>query len=362
MINRSDPDNKPRLEDIAKQIGVHRSTVSLALRDHPRISKRVRLKVQTLARKMGYRVNPLVAALMQSRRSGRKVKDVVLAYITCYPTRYGWRPPFHNRPDYYPGAANRAVELGYRLEHFWLTEPGMTPERMSDILTVRGIHGVMIGRLPPGKQDVSLLWDRFSSVALGLTLQTPNLHRVAEDHFSSSGKAMQQLHARGYRRIGFVFSEADDSPRVGDQWLGAFLGQLSKLKLDGVNEPLFYEAKAKHFERFGAWMKKHQPDALLVTHTDPVREWLKMMKLSVPKDIGLATVVNNQPENGCAGIYCSAEKLGALATEMLVGLMHRGEVGISQSPHEVLLNGDWLDGNTLISNTLTHGALKGTTM
>ena len=36
--------------DIAKRAGVHRSTVSLALRDHPRISVEDRRSIQALAR------------------------------------------------------------------------------------------------------------------------------------------------------------------------------------------------------------------------------------------------------------------------------------------------------------------------
>lgn len=34
-------------------------------------------------------------------------------------------------PDQTSGAAEPATELGYKLEHFWLTEPGMTPARFA---------------------------------------------------------------------------------------------------------------------------------------------------------------------------------------------------------------------------------------
>src|SRR5436190_10140612 len=158
--------NKATLQDVADRAGVHRSTVALALRDHPRISEPVRRRVQALASRIGYRVNPLVSALMQSRRTGRKVKHLTLAYVTNYPTRYGWRPGFHARPDFFPGAVARAKDFGYRLEDFWLGEPGMTPERFGDILTVRGIHGIIIGRLPPGQSSLDLAWERFSCVAV----------------------------------------------------------------------------------------------------------------------------------------------------------------------------------------------------
>jgi DNA-binding LacI/PurR family transcriptional regulator len=284
---------------------------------------------------------------MQSRRSGDSSREVVLAYVTNYPTRYGWRPQYHDRPDYFPGATARALELCCKLEHFWLGEPGMTPERLSNILTVRGIHGVLLGRLPPGMEDLELLWERFSCVALGMTLRRPRLHRVAEDFFSSASLAMSELYQKGYKRIGFVFSEADDSPHVGDAWLGACLRQQLRLAPGVFIEPFLFQQNENHVLPFSHWLARHRPDALLVTHAEPALAWLKELGLSVPADIGLATLNNNHKEKGFSGIHCPASKLGALGVEMLIGLMHRGEVGIPSDPHEVLLNGDWIDGSTL---------------
>src|SRR4051812_32755978 len=101
------------LQDVADRAKVHRSTVALALRDHPRISVSTRRQVQRIAQKLGYQLNPLVAALMRSRRSGKPVKHVGLAYVTNYPTRDGWKPVHHDRPDFFPGAAARATDFGY---------------------------------------------------------------------------------------------------------------------------------------------------------------------------------------------------------------------------------------------------------
>jgi DNA-binding LacI/PurR family transcriptional regulator len=339
----------PNLKDIAKKLGVHPSTISLALRDSPRISEDLRKQVKALAQKLGYHVNPLVAALMQNRRTGKNAGHLVLAYVTNYPTRWGWKPKYHDRPDYFPGAAARAQELGYKLEHFWLGERNMTPARFCEILSNRGIHGLLIGRLPPGQQEMHLLWEKFSVVALGMTLREPVLHRVAEDYFSGAVDAMEQLFQRGYKRIGFVFSDANDSPRVGERWLGAHLQQQLRLQPDDHVPPFFYQTGEEHARAFLAWFKRCRPDALLVTHAQPVIEWLRTIGVNVPADVGLATLVNDHPELGHAGVHCSAEKLGALATEMLVGLLHRGECGLPSDPHEVLLSGDWRDGSTLLA-------------
>ena len=335
------------LQDVATAAGVHRSTVSLALRDSARISLPLRRQIQKLAQDMGYRVNPLVAALMQSRRLGKTVKSIAIAYVTCYPTRWGWKPPHVDRPDYFPGAAARAAELGYTLEPFWLAEPGMSVERFCDILTNRAINGVIVGRLPPGKHAIDLLWDRFSCVAVGRTLHAPILHRITEDHFASSCLAMARLMALGYRRIGFVFSEANDSPGVGDRWLGGYFRQQMQLAPDDRVPPFMFEAGDNPARAFASWYGRWKPDALLVTQAEPLLGWLKKMGKSVPDDVEFATLVNDHLDRGWAGIHSSPELMGALSTEMVVGMMHRSEAGIPSVPHEVLLPGEWFSGPTL---------------
>lgn len=323
---------------------MHRSTVALALREHPRIPLATRRRIQAIAKKLGYRLNPLVAALMRARRTGRPVKHVSIAFVTDYPTRFGWRPQHHNRPDFFPGAVQRAKDFGYKLEHFWLREPGMTPTRFCDILTARSIHGLIIGRLPPGRHEMELDWDRFSTVALGMTLRSPRLHHVTENHFETSWHAMQQCMERGYQRIGFAFTEANDSPRVGDRWLSAYLGQQLKMPLE--RRLPICPGMPSDEATFLEWFRRNEPDALLVNHTEPLRDWLRSIGKRVPEDVGIVEL-EDRPEAGSAGVYYDPAKIGALAVEMLIGLMHRNETGIPADPHEVLLTGEWRDGWTL---------------
>jgi DNA-binding LacI/PurR family transcriptional regulator len=336
---------KATLQDVATRAGVHRTTVSLALRDHPRIPAETRERVQAIAAKLGYRINPLVSALMQSRRSGQAEKHVTVAYVTSYPTRFGWRPPHHDRPNYFPGAVERARDFGYKLEHFWLGEPGMTSPRFCDILSARGINGIIVGRLPPGQHSMELAWSRFSCVALGLTLRSPRLHHVTENHFDAAWQGMQRCRERGYRRVGFVFTEANDSPRVGDRWLGAFLAQ-QQLFLPADRLPPCPAVPADETS-FRTWFERERPDALLAVHARPVLAWLGRMGRHAPRDVGLIDLAGDHPELGCAGVYANPAQLGALAIEMLVGLMHRNETGVPRDPHEILLTGEWHDGKTL---------------
>lgn len=334
------------LQDIADHAGVHRSTVALALRDNPRIPIATREKLKAIAGEFGYRINPLVAALMKSRRTGCAVQHATLAFVTNYPTRFGWRPQHHTRPDFYPGAVERAEAFGYKLEHFWLGEPGMTSARFSQILMTRGIDGLIIGRMPPGQHTLNLPWENFSSVALGMTLRSPQLHHVTENHFDTAWQAMQQCRERGYRRVGFVFSEANDSPCVGDRWLGAFF--LQQLKFHAADRLPLCPGVPTDESSFTDWFRREKPDALIVTHAAPVLRWLRALGCEVPRDVGLVEL-QDTIELGTSGVYYAPAKIGALAVEILVGLLQRNQRGVPDSQHEVMVTGEWREGETLPS-------------
>ncbi len=331
------------LQDVADKAGVHRSTVSLALRNNARISREVRDRVQRIARDLDYRTNPLVTALMRSRRTHQAAKHVVLAYVTNHPTRYGWRPPHHDRPDYFPGAAARAAELGYKLEDFWLGEPGMTSARFAQILISRGINGLLIGRLPPGMSQIDLPWEHFSAVALGLTLNRPDLHRVSEDAFASATDAMQRCIARGYKRIGFVMSEPDDSPNMGDRWLGAFARLQFRLAPENRIPHCDYRPPEEFGDHFSRWFDTYRPDVILATHAEPIVGFLARKRPTLPSAVELLLLINDKLQQGFSGIHLDPGILGSLAVDMVVGMLHRGETGLPTDPHHVLVPGRWVE-------------------
>src|SRR4051812_40543341 len=86
--------NRPyvTMEDIARRAGVSVATVSLSLRNEPRISATMRENIATIARELGYEPNPYVSALMRSRRNGRPVSDrPVLAFVCGLERADAWR-------------------------------------------------------------------------------------------------------------------------------------------------------------------------------------------------------------------------------------------------------------------------------
>jgi LacI family transcriptional regulator len=153
---------RPTIRDIGRKTGYHYSTVSLALRDHPRIPESTKQIIREAAKGLGYQPDPALSALCAYRLMKRPPKEqTVIAWLTNHRGRTGWKRSACTR-DYFEGASQHATERGYRLETFWLSEPGMTGQRMSKILWTRGIQGVL---LPPQEQltTIELAWENLSA-------------------------------------------------------------------------------------------------------------------------------------------------------------------------------------------------------
>ena len=334
------------LQDIADRAGVSRSTVSLALRNDPRLRESTRQRIKTLAEEMGYQPNPMVSALMSFHRASRPPPALsVLAFLTSFPTPDQWKdwPIFR---AYYEGARERARRHGYRLENFWLKDPGMTGARMSDVLYARNVSGLLIAPLPVDRGHLRMKWDRFASVCFGYTVVAPSLHKVEAHLFRSMGLALHHARRLGYRRVGLALPSYDNV-RVEQEWVGGFLaGRDIFARKDHV--PLFVMPEARWTpERFARWFERSRPDVVFSIQTEVIN-WLAGMGLKVPEDVGFVNL--NCPHAGGpdSGIYQNGESVGAAAVDMLVGLLQINELGLPALPRTHLVEGSWVNGKTLL--------------
>lgn len=333
------------LRDIGKALGVSHSTVSLALRNHPRISEKMRVKVQKAAEKMGYRPDPMLAALATYRR-GRVDQPInaSIAWINAWPEPGDLKK--HREFDrYWVGASKAAAKFGYRLEEFRL-DSKFTPERLHQILNTRGIRGIL---LPPHHHQPDwgdFPWDQYSVVRFGRTLQSPECHIVTADQVANTILAYQEIYKRGYRRIGFVAPnfELKDNGIIFE--LGFLGGQ--RVVDDGAKIPPLLLRRRKPSEvraSLQAWLKKHEPDAIFTTLTD-LPAMLKKEKLKVPDDIALAaTTILDTTVN--AGIDQHPEEIGRVGFLMLNSLITDGSRGIPTIFRQILVEGSWVDGSSL---------------
>ncbi|GAT32543.1 LacI family transcriptional regulator [Terrimicrobium sacchariphilum] len=341
----------PSMAEIAAAAGVAKSTVSLALRNDPRVAPEAREHIQRVAEGMGYQTNALVARLMAELRRSRKQNHVaMLALINVSKVkRIDLKVPVVS--DRLKGARERAELLGYSVDHFWLHEPDVTPERLGRILVARGALGVIIygSRDETDIERCRPVWSILPSVVIGNHPKSTGLNFVANDHYATSLEACRRLSAAGYTRIGFVL----------DKWLDTLLEQrFTSGYLAGIDysrsgpPPLYLEDPAEAprpqgKKRFFDWVKKHRPDACICLN-DFILDWIGEIDVKVPEEMGMALLDLPDALRGrVAGMYQGPEREGMKAVDSLVGQIHRRESGLPPFQTGLLLESEWIPGPTV---------------
>ena len=330
------------LRDIGRKTGFHYSTISLALRDHPRIPESTKQVIREAAEGLGYRPDAMLSALCAYRLTKRPAKgQAVIAWLTNHRTRAGWRASACTR-DYFEGASQRAAERGYQVEEFWLSEPGMTGQRMSKILWTRGIRGVLI---PPQEHltAIDLVWDSLSAVTFGYTLLSPRLHLVSNHEYRTMGSLFAELETRHYRRVGLVNLREHDI-RVDNNWLAAYLVEQTRLDREHRLAPLVL--KRWDAKKLLSWVERYRPDAI-VTRLPEVLHSLRRAGYAIPGDIGVAYHTLDEKSCCFSGMKKNSLQIGVMAVDLLVDMLHRNERGIPPRPYLLMVEGSWVEGETL---------------
>ncbi len=331
------------LRIIAEKAKVSRMTVSRALRNDPSIPADTCRRIQKLARQLGYRPDPNLARLMDAIRIRKRERlPDVIAYLTAYDDPTAWRRnPVQRR--FFEAATRRASECGYRLEEFWAKAPGMSDERLSEIIRHRGIDGLIVAPLPmPQLVFQNLRWDHFSAVEIGYSLIRPELHRVCNHQYQSMLLLAQKLREMGYRRIGLAMNREQDE-RVYHHWRAGYLAAQSLWGGNNVRALTFLTSDWNR-PAFARWIKRARPDAI-ITIGPQSEEWLEKLGLRSPDDIGLANV-DLRPGATTTGINQNAPVVGAAAVDLVDSLMSRNQRGVPDIPQVTMVQGSFVEGRT----------------
>ncbi len=357
--NRGHPMNAKRvtLSDIAGKAGVHVTTVSLAMRNHPRLPEATRKRIQALAEKMGYKPDPLLRALVAYRGGVIERRNTpTLAYVTNWATRWGWKKVTAH-PDFYAGALAKANELGYTLDHFWMRDEGMSQERLGQILYSRGISGIIIASHGREMGDaLEFEWEKFSAVKIDYFPHQPALHNVTNNQCDIVRLAMQKVIAKGYRRIGFVMHRGWDHA-VDHLWTAGYLCEQRVLSpREMIPSHLFPEPEpverwlnestsevSPDPDAFARWFNEHRPE-VIISKGDFVLPLLKKMGLRVPRDVAFVDVFLENKSGQTAGVSQNHFTVGELAVEILAGQLQHNKFGVPAIPTTTYVEGTWHDG------------------
>jgi len=343
------------LQDIADATGYARSTVSLALRNHPSLPAETREKIHAAAEKLGYRPNPLVAALMTQLRSKKPCGTETIALLNLSGTpasKLTERDLFYKQ--LFASIQAAAEALGVSIDEIILTKE-MGDRAISRILTARGIHGVLLfpGRSIEETEEVPDL-NPFTVVQIGFGGRTP-FHRVVADYTHDIDLALKTVRDAGIKKLGFAASALRDR--------SADYGWSSRFLLDQARQPRsahipFIKKCGPEFTRdeFLIWFERYKPETILVAGTREY-DWLKEAGVRVPQDCGIINLC--QRDNpGMAGIDPCTNEVGRAAVELLVSLLQSNRIGIPEFPRLISIQGKWIDGASFNpSGTRVPGSL-----
>jgi len=331
------------LRDIAGRAGVHFSTVSLALKNSPRLPEGTRKRVQAIALEMGYRHDPWLDALLAYRDANRRrLHPIVLGYVTS------WDAPIETLPHhrlFWLGARRRAEDLGFKLEHFSLADPGITAGRLEKILRARGIDGVILGSFSEGAARLDFDWSRLAAVRIELQPAWPPLSTVSVDHLRAIQRAVCKVHELGYARPGFVL-EHNWSKLVEDHWLMGFLWAQQSLAPEDRIPPLLLhrdDSLDKARAVLASWRSRYAPDVLLGPHAQLAKH-LAGGTRRAPKPAAIADPFLETPHAIYAGIVHNLEAVGAKALELLAGMLAQNVRGIPREMTRTYIDSQWSDG------------------
>lgn len=333
------------LRDIAERVSLSRMAVSLALRGLPGVPRMTRERVWAVAKELGYRPDPVVQTAMRTLRTSYHKRNPIIVALVTHGANDQWMQHLTLR-RYAEGIRKRAEEMGFDLQIFGRHDDGMSDERLSNIMIARGIEHMIVAPLPPTRvgERIQFDWDRFCSVTIARSLESPVLHRVSADHFESARMAYGEIAKRGYRRIGLAMS-AEESRRAGGRWHGGFLVAASELGHAAV-APFITESFAK--DEFFNWLRAARLDALIAPN-EPVSGWLKEKGIRVPEDLAVASMALRPGMDDLlkAGICESFEAVGAAAVNIIAGEVIGRGVGLPKHPINIEVVGEWVEGASL---------------
>lgn len=271
------------IKELAKQLNVAVSTVSMALRDDPRINIDTRNKVQQKAQELGYVRNGLAIDLQ------RRKTDVILLIVTDASRSY--------YSNVIRSAQNEVSKHGYNL--VIITTVGSNQAAKKFISEHRADGAIIFTNRIEDDFIKRYASEKFPILILGNYIDHEHIYNIHKnwEYDLSSHVALEYLYSKGKRKIGFV--KGSSSTRGTPRRLKSYKMFLKEKNLS-YNPNLVFDAKLNTYEA-GIEVTKliqHQIkklDSLLFSNDDIALGALKGFKdlnINVPDELSIMGINN----------------------------------------------------------------------
>jgi LacI family transcriptional regulator len=314
-----------------------------------KVAKSTQLRVLAAATATGYHHNTLVGQVMRATRRGVAQNHLgTLAFVTPVADSHEWRAtPTLCRN--WEAARARAESFGFGITEFTLSSRGMTGRRLGEILTARGISGVLLAAFPTEPHEISLPWDDFAFVQMGHRIKSPRLDCVMSDHTEAVTMAARTIAGCGCCRIGLAIEKYQDEITDG-RWSLGYAGLRASVP-DLAEIPPLLPAQMDA-DVFLKWVDRHKVDCILTLSTfrnepNHMDAWLATLEQHAPRDIGLVSLDVTSVHADWSGVEQHSEEIGRAAVDLLFAKLQAGERGVPRLPRTLQVHGHWRDGRTL---------------
>ena len=342
------------LADIAAQAGVHVTTVSLALRDHPSIPPSTRARIREVARQFGYQRDPLLDALNFHRaRQTQQARRLGTAFVVHAAAARLFSGNTYNSLVY-AGAKAAAEAHGHALEIFVIGQGHLAPARLNTILTTRGITGVLLSTFEIDVGQIDLDWAQFCAVKIECLHLTPHLDAVSNDQLQVARLAMRSLRERGYRRIGLATAREDQMRLAESFGTGVLIEQASLPEAECVPPLIFGLADVPELHRLiPAWMREHRVDAI-ISNWHELLDVFAQAQVRLPEDVAFALLDVPPSLPHVAGVVQNHRLVGYRAMEQLAIMADAYQRGVPEAQTVTYIPGYWKDGATVPIKKTRH--------
>lgn len=320
------------LEDVARQAGVSRSTVSRVVNDQPNVSDDVRQRVLEVIERTGYHPNAAARTLV-SQRSG------TLGLVLPHSVSFFFTDPYY--PHLTKGIAQACNQHDYTLALF-LVGTKEDEQKIYPHISRRGLlDGVILQSGHHGDQWLMghLARANIPVVVAGRPFQPQEVSYIDIDNITASFQAVNHLIRLGRQRIASIAGPANSA--VGVDRLEGYRKALQE-RGPGVDEALIVEGDFT--ETSGYYSMKellaHRPDAVFAASDVMAIGAMRAAReagLRVPQDIAfvgfddlpIATMLDTQ----LTTVRQPVVQFGAQAVELLLDLI---ENGIHPPRHQIM--------------------------
>jgi LacI family transcriptional regulator len=267
------------LEDIAKQSGVSRSTVSRVVNDDPNVSEGVRSRVRKVINRTGYQPHPAARSLASHRSwmLGLVLPRTVSSFFT---------DPYF--PRLTQGVAQACNQQNYTLGLFIL-ETREDERRIIPRISHKGLlDGIL---LQTAEMDETMLDQLINSdfpiVMVGRPYYTNEVSYLDVDNVTATYQAVCHLINLGYKRIGTISGRMNSTAGI-DRMQG-YLKAITE-RGGGVEEELIAEGDFSEQSGYNAMQKllPFKPDAIFAASDTMAIGAIRAAKnagLQIPNDI-----------------------------------------------------------------------------